>query len=184
MIEILTWNDWGESSYIGPNPRVASSLPPGSEAYVTPTSHSAWLADLPFYIQQYKQAGAPKAGSYKPHITFWHRLSPVASCPTCECNAEYQSEHPAGAQCAEDAIFVTAFPECDKIAKGSVTIGGVTKTFEAKMPGVFHTSFPFSAFGGRLGPVKVEGAGMGHARGKAIENTCVAGWNAYVGTTA
>lgn len=183
MIEILTWNDWGESSYIAPNSRDVSAYPAGSAGYVTPTSHAAWLADLPYYIQRYKQGRAPTSG-YKPHITFWHRLSPAASCPACKCNADYQASHSDGAECDEDAIFVTAFPASGKLAQGKVTMGGVTKIFEANVPGPLHTSFPFSAFGGRLGPVKVEGPGLGHARGKPIGRECVAGWNAYAGTTA
>lgn len=183
MIEIITWNDWGESSYIAPNPRVASAYPEGAESYVAPTSHAAWLADLPYYIQWYK-IGTPPTKNYTPHITFWHRLSPAAACPSCKCNADYQSTRPAGNECAEDAIFVTAFPPPGQVAIGSVSIGGVTKRFSGDKPGeVVHKKFAFKEFGGKFGPVKVQGKGMGKGRGKAIQEKCVAGWNAFVGGT-
>ena len=59
FVEILTWNDWGESSYIGPHPESPSALPEGAASYVTPTAnHTAWLRDLPYYIDEYK-AGKP-----------------------------------------------------------------------------------------------------------------------------
>jgi hypothetical protein len=54
LVEILTWNDWGESHYISPNPVYQSSIPSGAAWYVNSVTHSAWLNDLPYYIQAYK----------------------------------------------------------------------------------------------------------------------------------
>lgn len=54
LIEILTWNDWGESHYIASNARDPSAYPDGSASYVEATNHSAWQTDLPYYIAAYK----------------------------------------------------------------------------------------------------------------------------------
>ncbi|KAM0420416.1 hypothetical protein ACHAPT_011837 [Fusarium lateritium] len=55
-IEIITWNDFSESSYIGDI--VPSQIVGGAEVYVDGFSHSALRSVLPYFIQAYK-AGTP-----------------------------------------------------------------------------------------------------------------------------
>ncbi|KAI8674476.1 hypothetical protein NCS57_00345500 [Fusarium keratoplasticum] len=55
-IEIITWNDFSESSYIGDI--VPSQIVSGAEVYVDGYEHSALRSVLPYFIQAYK-AGTP-----------------------------------------------------------------------------------------------------------------------------
>jgi glucan endo-1,3-alpha-glucosidase len=71
MTEILTWNDYGESSYIGP---IAGALPAGSEVWVDGFDHTGLNVLTKYY------ATAFKTGSY-PAITedtiiMWSRPHP------------------------------------------------------------------------------------------------------------
>ena len=54
--KIITWNDYGESSYIGPIH--APGIPSGAETYVDDMPHDHWRDLLPYYIDAYK-SGAP-----------------------------------------------------------------------------------------------------------------------------
>lgn len=183
-VEIVTWNDWGESSYVGPNPRDTSAYPSGSAGYAGPGNHSAWLADLPYYIKAYKTNGVPESGSYRPHVTFWYRLSPGAACAgtNTPCNAPYQSDHPAAADCDQDEIYYTVFPDQGQSAGFTMSMGGSSITVNAPNAGLYSGSIPFSSFAG-LGEVSVNAGALGSGTGAAIQNSCVAGWNAFVAGT-
>ena len=190
LIEILTWNDWGESSYITDNPRDPSAYPSGSEGYVSSTNHSAWLADLPYYIALYKggPGSTPSPDSYKPHVTFWYRLSPGSACTSTgtPCGQPGQTQTSA-TDCDVDEIFFTAFSS-DSAPSVTVEMGGQTQTVTGTTSGAFHSSIPFSAFGGSYGAVTVSAiagaTNLGSATGDPISRSCGASqWNAFVGTT-
>lgn len=51
FVEILTWNDYGESNYIGP----IMGSQPGSEAWTTGMDHSAWREMTKYFIRRYKE---------------------------------------------------------------------------------------------------------------------------------
>ncbi|KAK3948011.1 glycoside hydrolase [Pseudoneurospora amorphoporcata] len=58
VVEILTWNDYGESHYIGPVREKALGLFQSGNApinYAENMPHDGWRKLLPYYIQQYKQ---------------------------------------------------------------------------------------------------------------------------------
>ena len=155
------------------------------------SNHSAWQADLPYYIAAY-QGGAnyvPTASQFTPHVTFWYRLSPGAACSSLNvlCNQPYQGSQPPAATCDQDNIYFTAF-STSGTPSVTVSMAGQSHTVTASGPGVFHSNIPFSAFGGNYGAVTVSGtsggANLGTATGKAIGNTCSAAqWNAFVATT-
>ena len=68
FIQIISWNDYGESHYIGPiRP---SGIPQGAQWYVDAdtTPHATWLDLLPHYIHAYKQAATSKS-KFKPQFT-------------------------------------------------------------------------------------------------------------------
>lgn len=62
FVEILTWNDYGESHYIGPVRELpAQELMNAGGApvdYVTGLDHDGWRKQLPFYIGLYKSGAA------------------------------------------------------------------------------------------------------------------------------
>jgi len=71
MIEIITWNDWGESSYIGPIDPDSADLPSGSPAYVDGFPHISWLNTLPYFISYYKTGVAPTVN--QDVVVYWYR---------------------------------------------------------------------------------------------------------------
>ena len=194
LIEILTWNDWGESHHIADNPRDPSAYPPDSNIYVPPTNHSGWRADLPYYIELYNggPGSVPAADKYKPHITFWYRLSPGAACESLDvpCGQPGDPNRPQlpTSDCYVDTIFFTAFaPEGTPTV--TIEMADSTQTATADGPGTFHSNISLSAFGGGLGAVTVSGTSgytnLGTATGDLIESECGdAQYNAFVGTTA
>lgn len=184
LVEIVTWNDWGESHYIAPNPPYTSAYPQGAADYNVPVVHNAWLNDLPYYISQYKNGGAaPAEGSYTPHLTFWYRLSPASACASTNtpCNAPYQSQISA-AECDLDEVYFTVFTS--QQATVHISIGGAAQPDQsASSAGLYHGSIPTN---GALGEVVIsatlaDGSTLGPVTGPEIQNSCVAGWNAWVG---
>lgn len=74
FIQIVTWNDWGESHYIGTIDTNSNDLPAGSPAYVYGFTHEPFQDILPAFISAYK------GGRTTPDITediviYWHRAN-------------------------------------------------------------------------------------------------------------
>ncbi|KIO26834.1 glycoside hydrolase family 71 protein [Tulasnella calospora MUT 4182] len=55
LVQIITWNDYGESHYIGP----IGQDQPNSNAWVDGFDHTAWSTISGYYIQAYKTGVAP-----------------------------------------------------------------------------------------------------------------------------
>lgn len=186
LVEILTWNDWGESHYIGPNPVYQSGIPPGAAWHVNSVVHSAWLNDLPYYIQLYKTGSPPPTTQYTEHLTFWYRLNPTSACSdggTVCYNTQYQTSYPPG-DCNVDAVFFTVFTA--GTASVTVQIGTASPTVvTASSPGVFHSSVPFNGLTGAvIISATSNGQVLGPVAGLAITTTCQSegvNWNAWVG---
>ncbi|EXJ70062.1 murein transglycosylase [Cladophialophora psammophila CBS 110553] len=186
FVEILTWNDWGESHYIGPIPPTDSAIPDGAGPYVMNNPHDAWLKDLPHYIAAYKNTSRPDES----HITFWYRLNP-ASGSACgagtTCNTPTQGQVALSTQeCDIDAVFFTAFVPDTAVATVNVTIGGSTQTVSAGTPGIFHSNVPFADLTGdvTVSVTTSDGTETGPVNGAPISTDCPGGnvnWNAWVG---
>ncbi|KAL0257045.1 hypothetical protein SLS55_007855 [Diplodia seriata] len=80
-VEIVTWNDYGESHYIGPIWEAGIPQDTENDAdarwYVEGMSHQHWRDLLPYYIARYKNGEAPAITEEK--ISWWYRLSPKAA---------------------------------------------------------------------------------------------------------
>ncbi|KAJ6465603.1 glycoside hydrolase family 71 protein [Mycena vitilis] len=78
IIEIVTWNDYGESHYIGDiNPNV--DLGTAAPNYVNGFPHAAWRIVAQYYISWYKTGAAPTVASDT--VVFWYRAHPkLATC--------------------------------------------------------------------------------------------------------
>ncbi|KII85452.1 glycoside hydrolase family 71 protein [Plicaturopsis crispa FD-325 SS-3] len=73
FVEIITWNDYGESHYIGP----IEGDQPNSQAWVDGFDHQGWLDLIAYYITAYKTGTYP---AIKTDRTFlWSRLFPAAA---------------------------------------------------------------------------------------------------------
>ncbi|KDQ55491.1 glycoside hydrolase family 71 protein [Jaapia argillacea MUCL 33604] len=73
LVEAVTWNDFGESHYLGPRHGDQA----GSEAWTNGYDHTDWLDLLSYYIEAYKTGIYPSIE--KDRIFLWARLSPAAA---------------------------------------------------------------------------------------------------------
>ncbi len=194
MVEILCWNDFGESNYISPIHK--SSVPEGAH-YVANMPHEAWLKFLPYYIDAYK-SGNISSSSTSPFerlgpgpeegITFWYKRNPGNSGD----NGGTTGNNPSQGQSAiapelvsQDKIFVSVL-----VAEPSdivVSVGGTDTNLRATHSGINHFSVPLD---GRTGAVKFriqrKGQEIASAVGPDITDACENGlvnWNAFVGSS-
>jgi len=70
IAEIVTWNDYGESSYIGP----IEGAQPNSQAWVDGFPHDGWLEMTKYYIIAFKTGAYPTIT--EDHVYIWSRPHP------------------------------------------------------------------------------------------------------------
>ncbi|KAK0100858.1 hypothetical protein ONS95_007305 [Cadophora gregata] len=131
FVQIITWNDWGESHYIGPlhmnemdvfGPKAGNS----PYNYVSGMPHDAWRQFLPYVIDTYKNniSTVTQEG-----ITAWFRRNPVAGSPCSSggtsgnTHTQFQVEFPPG-QIAQDKVFYSAMLGSATGVTVTVSIGG------------------------------------------------------------
>lgn len=186
MVEILTWNDFGEAHYIGP---IHDGGVPGGAHYVADMPHEAWLKFLPHYIDAYKSGNSTSPEGAEEAITYWYKVNPGQSGSTggTTGNNPSQGQQPVAPYLvSQDKVFVSVL-----VAQPSdvtVSIGGSQPTpLRAMTSGINHFSVPLN---GRTGAVDVKVVRYGQeivtATGPEITDTCKNGlvnWNAYVGSS-
>jgi glucan endo-1,3-alpha-glucosidase len=127
MIEIVTWNDYGECHYIGPVNRKYPLDNDGSQVYAdTDMLHVASRALAKLYIAAYK-AGMTSADASiikEDQVMYWYRTAPKGAIASSDPLGP-----PQGSDLVNDAVFVvTALtkPAQLKVTSGStVTTAGV-----------------------------------------------------------
>ncbi|KAH8891826.1 hypothetical protein GQ53DRAFT_137907 [Thozetella sp. PMI_491] len=190
-IEIVTWNDYGESHYVGP--LNSKHTDDGGSRWVNDMPHDGWLDLAKPYIAAYK-AGASSVNSYitGDQLVYWYRPTPRGvNCDATDTTMEPANNstgnffmgRPDGWESMDDSVFVVSL----LTAAGDVTItsGGNTQkftnvpagaqAFEVPM-GVGKQSFSLS----RGGSTVLSGDSL-----KDIIDGCICGlynFNAYVGT--
>ena len=178
----MTWNDYGESHYIGPNPD-PSEIPTGSHEFVEPLSHISWLSLLPYHIAKYK------GKTY--HIifdkmTFWYRDSPCTSGDRSwvvanNGNQNQQEMDPKAV--IQDKIFFSALLKAPSDV--IVQIGSNPPTTYKGKAGFNHWNQPFN---GQTGETtftvqRPDGRLIYTEKGRAIENRGgKTNFNAFVGS--
>ncbi|KXH25328.1 glucan endo-1,3-alpha-glucosidase agn1 [Colletotrichum salicis] len=195
-VQIISWNDYGESHHIGPINEGAMAAFDIGEApfnYALGMPHDAWRMFLPFVIDTYKTG---KTSFTKEGLTIWYRQNPGRACSsggTVGNNAAQVQTEGDPANFAEDKVFFTALlsgfalprvrigegGEWTNVAWGVVPDGGV---------GLYHGSVPFN---GKTGFVRVEINPVGDSNtiivvsvGPQITTECEHGmvnWNPWVG---
>ncbi|KAI0635462.1 glycoside hydrolase family 71 protein [Trametes polyzona] len=73
LVEALTWNDFGESHYLGP----IDGQQPMSQAWVNGFDHQGWLDLMRHYIAAYKTGVYPAVT--KDRVFLWGRLYPASA---------------------------------------------------------------------------------------------------------
>ncbi|KAG2124416.1 glycoside hydrolase family 71 protein [Suillus clintonianus] len=130
IVEIVTWNDYGESHYIGDiNPNV--DLGTQAPLYVDGFVHAAWRDVAQYYISWFKTGSAPIITTDK--VVFWYRAWPKAI--TCSTGSL-----PRNAAYPEDAVFALAMLK--DTATITLAMGSNTGTFTAG-PGITMGSVSF-----------------------------------------
>ncbi|ORX34643.1 glycosyl hydrolase family 71-domain-containing protein [Kockovaella imperatae] len=118
MTEILTWNDYGESSYIGP---IDGALPANSGQWVNGFDHTVLSTLTQYYSTAFKTGSYPDIT--KDQVLLWQRPHAAdANCPNDPAGK------PAGTENTDDNLYAIAL----MTAPGSVTLtaGSTSQTFQ------------------------------------------------------
>ncbi|CAG8386345.1 unnamed protein product [Penicillium salamii] len=192
LVQIISWNDFGESHYIGPLPQgdyKAFEVGKAPYDYLTGMTHDAWRKLLPYWIDTYKKG---KASVSQEELVGWYRPNPGAACNSGGTSGntanQLQFEFDP-AEVAQDVIVFSAVLASE--ADISVTVGGVSLPAQWKNKpsggiGIYHGSV---AYGGNRGAVRItisrSGVTVATFIGRDITTNCVDGytnWNAWVGS--
>ncbi|EXU97735.1 alpha-1,3-glucanase (glycoside hydrolase family 71) domain protein [Metarhizium robertsii] len=191
MLEIVTWNDYGESHYVGP--LKSPHYDDGNSKWVNDMPHDGWLDLSKPFIAAYK-AGASSINDYikKDKIIYWYRRTlrtldcdstdTTAGRPANNNSGNYFMGRPDGWQTMDDVVYVVSF----LTQPGTITVqsGGQSKTKNAPSgahiftvpAGVGQQKFSLT----RSGNTVLSGTSL-----MDIANVCPCGiynFNAYVGT--
>lgn len=125
FVEIITWNDYGESHYIGP--LSSKHTDDGNSKWVNDMPHNGWLDMAKPFIAAYK-AGQKSPASYitDDKLVFWYR--PTLKSVDCS-STDTTGSPPDGADTVEDAVFVVALLK--EAGQVTATSGENSQTFEA-----------------------------------------------------
>lgn len=188
FVEIVTWNDYGESHYIGPI--VDAGIPDGAAEYVNGYPHEGWLETLPYQIAAYKHAynaanAAPSVAAGEDKIVYWYRTSPASAGTTdatgnnCKSDINvngYQTCY-AITEILQDEVFAIVL--ASEAGTAYITIGDDS----TPCPVSAGQNFCSKAFNGNTGTVSVS---FGSVSGSGVDITAepasgVANYNAFVG---
>ncbi|KAI6082756.1 glycoside hydrolase family 71 protein [Hypoxylon rubiginosum] len=147
-IEIITWNDYGESSYI--NDPIAAQIVSGAETYVNGFAHSAFRFVLPYFISAYK-AGTADVALPSEGAVAWYRTTPVSVCGDGG-TVWGQGGTASAAGGTQDLISIIALSNSAQSI--TVSIGGSSQTVSASKT-IGKASFYQVPFNGATGAVTV-----------------------------
>lgn len=136
MVELVTWNDWAEGTYLSPdmpqkfNKRTGPLLP-----------HTAYLDASRYYIDWFKSGKAPAITVDR--LFYFYRLAPKSVPGAIDPSGKFSSEmsFPKRAETLKDSIFVTLFLTAP--ADLTVHSGDRSQTFHLDA-GVQNVEMPFS----------------------------------------
>jgi glucan endo-1,3-alpha-glucosidase len=138
MTEILTWNDYGESSYIGP---IRGSLPATSDRWVNGFDHSALAPITKYYATAFKTGAYPAIEQDR--LVVWAR--PHAA----RADAPDPVGRPTGYDWTDDNLYAVVFATAPSVA--TLTSGGNSMSFSVPA-GLSKIKMPLSpgAIGGSI----------------------------------
>ncbi|KAG4030164.1 hypothetical protein MFRU_013g01860 [Monilinia fructicola] len=193
FVEIITWNDYGECHYIGPNRAKAWSLFDSSHGkaqynYADGFPHDGWRQFLPYVIDVYK-TGAAKIT--EEGLSVWFRPQPASGCATGGTTGNTASKlqvQYGPAEIVQDKIFFTAL--LGSTATLRVTVGGVDQGATwTRIPdgnaGLYHGNVTYKGTGPVVVTVLRDGIQVAQVSGGSISTVCtdsIENWNAWVGS--
>lgn len=191
FIEIVTWNDYGESHYIGP--LSSPHTDDGASKWVMDMPHNGWLEMSKPFIAAYK-AGEKSANNYitEDKLIYWYRPTPKdincdSTDTTMQGNPNNSSGNffrgrPNGYESMTDEVFVVSLLKSP--ATVQVTSGSSSKTFQAQA-GASAFSAPMGVGKQQFSLLRNGQTVMSDTSLKDIVDSCICGiynFNAYVGT--
>lgn len=192
FVEIITWNDYGESHYIGP--LSSKHYDDGASKWVNDMPHDGFRDVARPYIAAYK-AGASSPDDFitEDQIVYWYRphLS-TAECDSTDntkggssannASGNYFIGKPNGYQELADSVFVVTMLTADGTL--TVTSGDNTQTFDAKA-GVNSFEVDMGTGQQKFSLTRDSKTVLSGTSLKEIQEDCICGiynFNAYVGT--
>ncbi|GBE84927.1 glycoside hydrolase family 71 protein [Sparassis latifolia] len=106
VVEVLTWNDYGESHYVGP----IEGAQPNSQAWVNGFNHTGWLDMTSYYASAYKTGAYPNIAKDK--LYMWARPHPK------DANSGDSVPKPTNYELDQDTLWVVVMAT----APGTVTL--------------------------------------------------------------
>lgn len=139
MVEILTWNDYGESHYIGPLKNKHTD--DGASKWSNDLPHNGWLDLSKPFIAAYKNKDTNVAEYIeKDQIIYWYRRNLKAlNCDATDTtsgrapskpNENYFQGRPDGWQTMEDAVYVVSLLQ----SAGTVIVKSGSNTVTKEVP--------------------------------------------------
>ncbi len=143
-VEITTWNDWAEKTYVAPfGPPRVTKIGDGNDPGYGPINyaHVAYLDASRYYIDWFKTGRQPRITQDR--LFYFYRTEPKAASGKqfASKEAERGLKAISGADGLEDSVFVTCF--LTKPARLTIHSGGTAHTFVVPA-GVQHVSVPFA----------------------------------------
>ncbi|KAK7447955.1 hypothetical protein Landi51_06758 [Colletotrichum acutatum] len=192
-VQIISWNDYGESHHIGPlynHATEAFTVGKAPYNYANNRPHDGWRQTLPFWIDYYKTG---KATVSQESLVVWYRTSPSSACSEGDTvgntASQLQIEFPPQLIMLDKVFFSAVLASTAEV---TVTVGG--KTFTPKWSsvpdggvGVYHGSVVLLS---ETGDVNVQlsrpGRLLARVDGPAFSSaSCDNGrtnWNPWVGS--
>ncbi|KAI0164129.1 glycoside hydrolase family 71 protein [Xylariaceae sp. FL1272] len=165
FIEIITWNDYGESSYI--NAPVTAQIVSGAEGYINGFDHTAFRFVLPYFISAYK-AGSTDVAVPTTGAMAWYRTTPKAVCGDGG-TVWGQGGGASATGGTEDVISIIGLADSAQSVQVQIGSGAVQTLTATKTAG--KASFYQTSFSGQTGAVKITYNGK-TTTGPEITNTC------------
>jgi hypothetical protein len=136
-VEIVTWNDWGEASYIAPFGEPADTELWGGHWGPLP-SHVAYLDACRYYITWFKSGSPPPIT--RDEVFYFYRPHPKAIQGRIKPGEEALGR-PGGADSLQDSVFATCFLKAP--ATLAIDSGDAAQAFDLPA-GVRHVEMPLS----------------------------------------
>ncbi|KAF4432822.1 Glucan endo-1,3-alpha-glucosidase agn1 [Colletotrichum fructicola] len=192
FVQIISWNDYGESHHIGPvRDKSLEAFTIGKAPFNFVLPHDGWRDTLAFTIDMYKYNTTTVDSE---RLVIWYRPNPSTSCKDGGTSGNTASQlqlefHPWNV--AKDAIYFTAL--LTSSASIEVTVGGVQQKASWSMTpeggvGLYHGN---AWYYDQTGDVHIRvvrgGSTIAEVSGIAITTDCsktngYANWNAWVGS--
>ncbi|KAI5919550.1 glycoside hydrolase family 71 protein [Camillea tinctor] len=167
-VEIITWNDYGESSYI--NEPVQSQIVSGAEGYINGFSHAAFRFVLPYFISAYK-AGNTNVAVPSEGAVAWYRTTP-ASLNGCSDGGTVWGQSGDASASGGTSNVISVIALTNSPTSITVSVGGSSQTVSASDT-IGKASFYQVPFDGKTGAVTVTLNGRS-TTGPEITNNCPA----------